>query len=151
MFIHRGNGIFKTEGISIKIPENCGVGVDGEEFPTEDFDSGSLAILDEKRQYWIWWKIYKSDIGTKEELQIVTDEEDTGCKLLSEIEAFEENGLRGHQAFYRGSHWNFERVYDLGNGKLMTFFISSEIDIKVLLAKPEIQELLDNIKLDSTC
>ena len=146
MFKHRGNGIFKTDGISIKIPENCGVGLDGQEFPTEDFALGSLAIMDENQQYWVWWKIRESSIGTEEELRIITDEEDTGCKLLSEIEPFEQNGFRGHQAFYKGSRWNFERQYDLGNGKLMTFYISSKIDTRVLLEKPEIQELLDNIK-----
>lgn len=148
MFKHDGNSNFKSEDITIKFPQGYGVGVSIDDWVSRELSEDNLAAFDPENNFCIEWKIETDCESTEKELIDLLAEDDSFIKL-SPIEPFVYGGLNGYQAVYRscgGKYQYFERRYDLGGSKQLVLLITAYTDIKAILEKPEIQELLDNIK-----
>ena len=144
MFTYKGNGIFRKQNVSIKFPENYDIGMN---FDDWENDSGLFAF-NQEQHYCIHWRVEADRNGTEKDLQEILDDD---YKIISPIEPFIKNGFNGHQALYTsesGRSQYFERRYNLKNGKQLLFLIESHTNIKDILNKPEIQNLLDSIKID---
>lgn len=141
-------GAFVDRGISVKFPENFGVGVNIEDFESVVNYEGRLAAFNPEDNYVIEWQIVPGCKSTETELRELISYEE-GFVRITDIEPFTHNNLKGHQAVYQspsGIQQYFERRYDLGEDNQLVFIIFTRSDIKAILQKPEIQELLDGIK-----
>lgn len=140
------NGRFYYEGVSFALPNEYYF----DPIHDREIITHGIRVLSKTQDYHLQWNVEDPCESTNRELEISLHPEDGSDQTISCIEAIQINGLKGHQASYLNSGYQFfEARFALTGDAQFVFRVETKTgDIRRFAQTKEVQQLIREIRAE---